>query len=73
MIILTGHLTATDKRNVKTIILNKWNYAKSGLKTYYLTQKDNVYTVKIEQKDRGLIPTPGSKLRLNTYTITLTT
>jgi len=64
---ITGHLTATDKKHIKTILINKWSFAKSGLKTYYISQHDNLYTVKIEQRDRGLIPVAGSKLRVSTY------
>ncbi len=67
MKVLTGHLTATEKKVVKQIIQNSWNYGKVGLKTYFVEKNNDVFNVKIQIVDRGLIPCPGSKLRLSTY------
>jgi hypothetical protein len=70
MKVLTGHLTATDKRNIKYILACGLTEGKIKHKTYYLTSKGDVYTVKQHQQDRGIIPCPGSELRTSVYTST---
>lgn len=72
MKILTGHLTAANKKAIKAILEAKLESGKVGRATYFLSNKNNIHTVKIQQKDRGLIPCPGSKLRLSTYISTFT-
>jgi len=71
MKVLTGHLTATEKKVVKQIIQNNWVYGKVGLKTFFVTKDNENFNVKIQVKDRGLIPCPGSQLRLSTYLSTI--
>jgi len=65
---LSGHLTASEKKIISQIIQNKWGYGKVGLKTFFVNKnKDENYNIRIDVKDRGLIPCPGSKLRISTY------
>lgn len=67
---LTGHLTATDKKVIKAMLDAKIMAGKVGKKNYFLSLENDTYTVKIQQKDRGLIPVVGSELRISTYTST---
>lgn len=66
---ISGHLTATNKRHIKAILEAKLMEARINNTTYYLQKEEEIYTVKISKRDRGLIPCPGSALRtsINTY------
>lgn len=72
MKVLTGHLTATDKRNIKLMLDSKSSSASINGITYSITKnwKEDTYTVKRTKKDRGMIPVPGSPLRFTTDTST---
>lgn len=72
MTILTGHLTATDKRNIKAILLAGVKTCKIG-KFHYIVEKQANNTLHITKlvKDRGLIPCAGSPLRLSKYISTV--
>jgi len=67
MTTLTGHLTAIEKKAIKAILSLNLLTGRVGKKDYHLSLLEGIYTVKIYQYDRGLIPCPGSKLRLSTY------
>lgn len=71
MEILTGHLTGTEKKAIRAILEGNTSSGRVGKKDYILTElsKDE-YMVKILQVDRGMIPCPGSPLRISTYTST---
>ena len=67
MKVIKGHLTITEKRAIKAILNAGLMKGKVNGKEYYLSLSEGVYTVEIHQKDRGLIPCPGSKLRMSRY------
>jgi len=69
--VIDGHLTAKDKRVVLQIIKNGPNPAKAGKAVYEIKPDGDFYIVIKKQMDRGLIPVPGSKLRLSTYKSTI--
>jgi len=69
---LTGHLTATNKRHIKAIIDANLLEGRINKTSYFLSKKDDVFMVKIQCVDRGLIPCIGSPLRISTYTHTFT-
>ena len=70
--VLSGHLTATDKRAVKHMIEKEiwkgrvgksdWFIKDLGKGTYDITQKI---------KDKGLVPVAGTKFRISTYKSTI--
>lgn len=67
--VLDGHLTPGNKKAIKAILEQSLTAGKVGKASYFLTAEgSNVYKVAIQVMDRGLIPVPGSKLRLSTYT-----
>lgn len=68
MKVIEGHLTATERKVIQYMLEKKISEGKAGNKNYFISQNGKEYTVKIQQKDRGLIPVPGSKIRLSTYT-----
>lgn len=70
MKVLTGHLTQTDKSIINQMFILSLKSAKSKRKFFHITEENGIYTVKIQQNDRGLIPCPGSELRLSTNTAT---
>lgn len=72
MTTLTGHITQTEKKAIKAILNANLMSGKVGIKTYFLFLNDGIYTVKVQQKDRGMIPVGGSELRVSTYTSTFT-
>lgn len=76
MKVLTGHLTNSDKKAIKEGLVSIPTGAvlsfKSGRAYYYITEQNGTFTVKKQIKDRGMIPCPGSELRLSTYTSTFT-
>lgn len=68
MKVIQGHLTAHDKKAIKAILNLNLAAGVVNRKTYHLFNNGDNYTVKITQKDRGLIPCAGSQLRESTYT-----
>ena len=71
MKVLTGHLTATDKKAIKAILEAGMTSAKVGRKTFFLSvDNEGTYTVRKQFMNRGMIPCGGSPLRLSTYTST---
>jgi hypothetical protein len=72
MKVLSGHLTATEKKHIKAILDQKLTAGKIGRKTYHLFNNDGLYTVKVIQNDRGL-GWIGAELRQSVYTHTFTT
>lgn len=64
---LTGYLTNTDKKAIKAILSIGKNSGRVGKSDYFLTSLNGVYTCIKVVKDRGLIPCPGSKLRISQY------
>jgi hypothetical protein len=63
MKVLTGHLTATEKSVIKQMLFLKLTSGKTPKKIYHLSEDKGIYTVIVQQNDRGLIPVAGSKLR----------
>lgn len=72
MKIISGHLTTSDKKAIKAILDIGLNSGKVGKKKYFLTEEKGIYTVKYQQKDRGLIQCGGSELRISTYSAKFT-
>lgn len=70
MKVLTGHLTPVNKKAIKAILTIGITTGKVNRTSYFITSENGVYTVKMIVKDRGLIPVPGSELRLSTYKAT---
>lgn len=70
MTTLSGHLTQTDKRNINLLLDAGYIQGKVGKANYFLSLADGIYTVTKAVKDRGLIPIPGSALRISRYTST---
>jgi len=70
MKVLTGHLTKTEKKAIMAILHLGFMEGQVKNRSYFMTfnNKSGVYTVKIQQKDRGLAPCHGSELRISTYT-----
>ena len=69
---LTGHITATEKKHIKAILNANLMAGKIGRKNYFLSLSKGIYTVKVQENDRGMIPVAGSELRLSTYISTFT-
>jgi len=68
MTTITGHLTQTDKKAIRSILDGGFTEGKVGRKSYYLSQSLNgEYVVLIKQVDRGC-GFFGSPLRVSTYT-----
>jgi len=72
MKILTGHLTATEKNIVKTMLAQGLTEGSVRKVNYHLSEESGVHTCTIKKMDKGLIPIPGSALRLSTYKSTFT-
>ena len=76
MKVLSGHLTATQKKKIKVAIAHLKDRADQSIALYFgkeqytLSIEGEVYTVTIKKRDRGLIPCPGSELRDSYYTST---
>ena len=70
MKVLTGHLTATEKRHIKALFEANLMAGKINRKMYFITENAGVYTVKVSQRDRGMMPVPGSPLRISVNTST---
>lgn len=65
---IRGHLTSTNIRHIKAILQAGRMEGKINRITYFLTyEQPGLWSVKYFQKDRGLMPVPGSKLRLSEY------
>jgi len=67
MKVLTGHLTATEKSVIKQMLSLKLTSGRTPKKIYHISQNEDIYTVVIQQNDRGLIPVSGSQLRTSKY------
>jgi len=68
---LSGHLTAHDKKAILAVMNLGLTQGHVGKKTIFITPaENNSFSVKISMKDRGMIPCPGSALRLSTYSHT---
>jgi hypothetical protein len=66
--ILDGHLTASDKKSVKALLDSGQMSGKVSKKNYFLKPTGGgVIEVTQVVKDRGLMPVPGSPLRMSTY------
>ena len=72
MEILTGHLTSGNKKAIKAILEQKLFAAKVGKTSYFISFTNGIYEVLMKIKDRGMIPCPGSELRVSTYKATFT-
>ena len=79
MKVLTGHLTQTEKKAIKAILIQAIQQgpftkvsARVGKKDYSISLSLGNYKVVVYQMDRGLIPVPGSPLRLSSFTSTFT-
>jgi hypothetical protein len=72
MKVLTGHLTATERKSVNAMIANGWNFAETKSMRFELTVVDGVYSLRTSKRDRGLIPCAGSALRTSVYVSTFT-
>lgn len=70
MKVLKGHLTATEKKIIKEMLKQGLTEGCVRKRNYFIFEDNGVYTVKIQKMDRGLVPCPGTKLRLSTYTNT---
>jgi hypothetical protein len=71
MKVLSGHLTATEKKHIKAILDQKLMTGKIGRKSYWLSLNEGLYTVKVIQNDRGW-GWIGAELRQSVYTHTFT-
>ena len=68
---LSGHLTAHDKKAILAVMNLGLSEGQVGKKSYSIKPVgDNTLWVQITLKDRGMIPCPGSALRLSTYSHT---
>lgn len=65
---ILGHLTASEKTAIKAILGANLQSGRVGRKNYFISSEGEIFTVKIAVMDRGLVPCPGSPLRLSTYT-----
>lgn len=67
--ILSGHLTVTDKRAVSAMIEAGANSANSARASYVISAGDGHGWYRVEKfvRDRGIIPVPGSPLRMSKY------
>lgn len=65
---ISGHLTATNKTHIRAILEANLMEGKINNTNYHLQKEGEIYTAKISKKDRGLIPCPGSQLRMSTGT-----
>lgn len=66
--ILTGYLTAYDKKVIKVLLSTAATSCETKKATYSLSKNNNLYQLSKTVKDRGLIPVSGSPIRLSTYT-----
>ena len=58
---ITGHLTTIEKKAIKAILKAGLTQGRVGRKDYFLQNENGLFTVKIQQKDRGMIPVSGSR------------
>jgi hypothetical protein len=72
MKVLTGHITATERKVINAMIENGWETAQTKMLTCQLVFANGVYTFKTKKRDRGMIPCAGSELRTSIYTSTFT-
>jgi hypothetical protein len=69
---ISGHLTPGNKKAIKAILNAGLTEGRVNSSDYFLTKENDVYKVKIQKMDRGLIPCPGSSIRKSTYISTFT-
>lgn len=55
MKVLSGHLTQTNKVHIKALFDANLKKAKVNTIEYFLTVENDIYTVKIAQKEHGQI------------------
>ena len=67
MKVISGHLTANDKKKINLMLSENSMTAKFGNSIFQLTENCGIYSCKKTIKDRGMIPCPGSELRFSTY------
>ena len=67
MNVLSGHLTQSQKTEIKAILALNLLSGKVGRTYYQMFVNSDIYTVKITIIDKGLIPCAGSKLRPSNY------
>jgi hypothetical protein len=72
MKVLTGHITATERKAVNAMIANGWQFAETKSMQFELTAANGVYSLKTKKRDRGLIPCAGSAIRTSVYVSTFT-
>jgi len=66
--VLSGHLTATDKRVVAHMIEKEIWQGSVGKSNWFIKELGNgKYDITQQVKDKGLVPVPGSKFRISTY------
>lgn len=70
IIVIQGHLTATDKKAIKAMLALGMSSGKVGRKTYSISEDNGLYSVSYQIKDRGLVPVAGAKFRISTYRAT---
>lgn len=71
MKVLTGHLTSTEKKHISLLLEKNISQGRVNRKSYFLTElPENEYLVTIKENNRGMIPVPGSALRISSYTST---
>ena len=68
--VLTGHLTEKEKAVVRQMLSQGLMEGSVNKRNYHITVIGDIYTVKVSYMDRGLVPVPGTALRLSTYTST---
>lgn len=52
---LSGHLTATNKKHIKAILERNMQQAKVNRIGYFLILENDIYTVKMMQKDNTIV------------------
>lgn len=70
MKVLTGHLTAHNKKAIKAILAQNLTEGRVSHTDYKIVQQNGYFEVIMAKMDRGLIPCPGSELRLSKYKAT---
>ena len=69
MKVLTGHLTRTEKKSIKTILEANLMSGRVGRKDYILSKEGGIYTVKTYEVDRSIVI--GTQIAEHKSTFTL--
>ena len=70
--VLSGHLTATDKRAVKHMIEKEIWKGRVGKSDWFIKDLGKgKYDITQKIKDKGLVPVAGTKFRISTYKSTI--